>query len=466
MKENLLSVGIDLGTTTTQIVFSRIVLEISNATAVPDVRISDKEILYRSKIYFTPVLGNGKDINMDAIAEILEKEYSMAGINKEDITTGAVIITGETARKENAERVLHDLADFAGDFVVATAGADLESVLAGYGAGAAEYSKQETKGILNFDIGGGTTNAVLFSNGNIEETFALDIGGRLIRIGEDGKINYVSERLYRFMSEIGLDIHLGEKADYGKLSMLADGLAKILTGISAGRLLTQGEKSLFIGHEAEIAMPHKVMFSGGVAEFTEDCHDMSSPEKYSQYGDFGPLLGNKIYKAFKAEGIDILRAKERIRATVIGAGSYSLHISGSTISAEASALPMKNVPVLYINNNDPQMISQALQQKLHIFPDRMPAISFSGKQSPSYVEVKALAKAIAEGLQERNPDNLIVLMEADFAKALGMLLKQELPDINVICLDCIRARDGDYADIGKPLGSVVPVVVKTLVFNE
>ena len=88
-----------------------------------------------------------------------------SGFRQADISTGAVIITGETARKENAKQVLAALSDFAGDFVVATAGPDLESILAARGAGIDEYSKEHHNRILHFDIGGGTSNLALYDSG-------------------------------------------------------------------------------------------------------------------------------------------------------------------------------------------------------------------------------------------------------------------------------------------------------------
>ena len=105
MREELLSVGIDIGTSTTQLIFSKIIIEnmASNYT-VPRIVIVDKEIIYRSEIYFTPLVSL-KEIDGPRVKEIIEKEYQKAGIDKAKIKTGAVIITGETPRKENAKEV-------------------------------------------------------------------------------------------------------------------------------------------------------------------------------------------------------------------------------------------------------------------------------------------------------------------------------------------------------------------------
>lgn len=129
MQETILSVGIDIGTSTTQLIFSRLTIEnLASNYTVPRISIVNKEVFYRSGIYFTP-LKSQTEIDAAKVKEIIRKEYEKAGRKPEDLQTGAVIITGETARKQNANRVLETLSDMAGDFVVATAGPDLESVL-------------------------------------------------------------------------------------------------------------------------------------------------------------------------------------------------------------------------------------------------------------------------------------------------------------------------------------------------
>lgn len=122
MHEVILSVGIDIGTSTTQLIFSRLTLENrASSYMAPRIAIVDKQVIYRSKIYFTP-LRSATEIDAESVKKIVRAEYSAAGMTPADIRTGAVIITGETARKRNANEVLAALSDLAGDFVVATAG--------------------------------------------------------------------------------------------------------------------------------------------------------------------------------------------------------------------------------------------------------------------------------------------------------------------------------------------------------
>lgn len=460
MEQSLLSVGIDLGTSTTQLIFSRIYLTDAAMCAVPDIKITKKEIIYRSAIHFTPLL-NRQEIDLPAVEDIIRHEYERAGVTKDDIETGAVIITGETARKENAEKVLQQLSAFAGDFVVATAGPDLESVLAGFGSGAAERSKHVDGDVVNFDIGGGTTNAAVFVNGQVRETFALDIGGRLIHV-DDHKITYVSKRLTPLLEEMGISLHPGDEGDFNTLRRVTDAFATVLVKLFRGNELTAGEASLGITALPQEGWHGEPTFSGGVGECVYTAEPVETIEEAAKFGDIGPLLGQSIRQAFGTALLTDVPA-ERIRATVIGAGSHSLHISGSTVYIDEAVLPLKNIPVVAVQG----LSDTAGQQKLQLFPDSLVAIALQEERSPSYGKVKELAKKLAAMLQYyiQRQQIVIILLDADFAKALGMTLQALIPEKKIICVDNITAHDGDYVDIGRPVSSVVPVVVKTLIFK-
>ena len=200
----LISMGLDVGTTSTQMVFSRLRIENkAGSFAVPELTIESREILYESPVQFTPLL-SGELVDADALRSMVDAQYAAAGIAKEDVDTGAIIITGETSRKENARAVLESLAGYAGEFVVATAGPDLESVLAAKGAGAVAYSERTGKRVLHMDIGGGTSNLALIEDGKIVATSCLNVGGRLLKIAPDGKLTYVSPVLQGIFSAFAM----------------------------------------------------------------------------------------------------------------------------------------------------------------------------------------------------------------------------------------------------------------------
>ncbi|MDF2987732.1 MAG: Ethanolamine utilization EutA, partial [Eubacterium sp.] len=258
--------GIDIGTTTTQVIFSKLVLQNhSSGFSVPEVKIADKQILYKSEIHFTP-LKSFEVIDGDKLKNVIAAEYLKSGIKPEEIHTGAVIITGETARKENARLISEQLAGLAGDFVVCTAGPDLEAILAGWGAGAGEYSKKTTGRVINFDIGGGTTNAVVFSDGLVEDVFAADIGGRLIRLDPGGELAYISERLAPVLRQLGIELKAGEMPDFSDLKKLVDRLSDMFMELICEKEISEDTRKLFILHEYKGLKAEHIMFSGGVAD--------------------------------------------------------------------------------------------------------------------------------------------------------------------------------------------------------
>lgn len=192
------SIGLDIGTSTTKLIVSKLLIaNQQNQFTLPGCQIIDRRVTYASSIYTTPML-NDVEIDVQRLTVLLEQEYKNAGISLDQVEAGAVIITGETARKQNAESIVHYLAEHAGDFVVATAGADLEGILAAKGSGAIDRSAETNAVIANIDVGGGTANIALCQNGKVIETFTLHVGGRLIRLNEDGLVTYVSSHLTEF----------------------------------------------------------------------------------------------------------------------------------------------------------------------------------------------------------------------------------------------------------------------------
>jgi ethanolamine utilization protein EutA len=267
MLQELLSIGIDIGTTSTQAIFSKLTLASQASIAtIPELKIVKKEILYRSPIYFTPLLDHER-IDFLTLKDILFSEYQNSGFKPCDIQTGAIIITGETSRKENADLVLDNLAGLAGDFVVTAAGPDLESVLAGFGAGAAEFSKKYSGPVINFDIGGGTTNAGIFFNGEAIDSFALDIGGRLVTFDDNQNITYISDRIQSLIHQCRLNLKIGEQVSFAALKQLSARLAEMFLELLARRPMTPETQNLFILHKHQALSIDAVSFSGGVAEY-------------------------------------------------------------------------------------------------------------------------------------------------------------------------------------------------------
>lgn len=460
----LLSVGLDVGTTSSQMVVSRLAIENkAGAFSVPEMEIAERQIVYKSPVYFTPLMGRDL-VNGAALRDIVEQEYTKAGISRGDVDTGAIIITGETSRRENARAVLEALADLAGDFVVATAGPDLESVLAAKGAGAVAYSERTGKRVLHFDIGGGTSNLALIEDGKIVATTCLNVGGRLVKIDRDRRMCYVSPVLKGLFAG-----QPGQHADKGDLTALAEGLARVLE-MAAGlrepdawlqKLETKGiatplgplacaecsraQPGSWRDAARELArndIPKVISFSGGVA----DC--IETQWNWLEFGDIGPLLGQAIRRSRLCQQAYMLGA-ETIRATVIGAGSHSAQLSGSTVFYQNVDFPLKNLPV-----------AERLGDLSRL--DGPGVLALRG-DAADFAAVQALAAEIAG----RVSGPVLVAVEQDMAKALGVQLALRLgPGAQILCIDRVRLGEGDYLDVGAPVGPALPVVVKTLVMGK
>ncbi|WP_341729133.1 ethanolamine ammonia-lyase reactivating factor EutA [Brooklawnia sp.] len=476
MTETIISVGIDVGTSTTEVVFSRLTIEnVAGAFVVPRISIVDKTVSYRSQIYTTPLI-NPELIDVDALRAIVEGEYLAAGITPAEVHTGAAIITGETARADNAEQVLKALSELAGDFVVATAGPQLESVLAARGVGIDSWSKENPQVIANLDIGGGTTNIAAYRFGQLLGASCLDIGGRLVRVA-DGTISYVSQQIRRLAETSGIPLAVGDSADLGRLQTLARVMARHL---AMGVGLAQPDEihaSMYTnaGHRlASEIIPKVISFSGGVADLVDADRGLDP----FRYGDIGPLLGAAIADDSAFGLVKRYRGAETIGATVVGAGVHTTEISGSTIEYARELLPIRNVPILRVTDDEaaePARLAAAIKGQLALLnpddPSLSVAISFAGSHINSFASVQETAQAIMDGAAEvlNGPNPLVVVLENDRAKVLGQSLavRRGRRD-DVVCIDSVHTGLGDYIDIGAPVGAgqAVPVVVKTLVFND
>lgn len=456
MTDALLSVGVDLGTSTTQMIVSRLTVQNTAAPfTVPRMEITSREILYKSPIHFTPLL-SADTLDAAAIGNLLRQEYDRAGISPEQIRTGAVIITGETARKENARQVLAQISDLAGEFVVATAGPALESVLAARGAGADRLARERHRPVLHFDIGGGTSNLALYDeDGELADTGCLNIGGRLLKFTPQGQVTYVSPVLD------GLDVpQIGETATPQRLQGLLDTMVEQLVRAAGLLPRTPGEDRWITDKLPKLPdKPPILSFSGGVADLI-----LRQEENWLAYGDLGVLLGRAIAHSDLCRR-DYAIGAETIRATVVGAGSYATELSGSTVAYEGVSFPLQNLPAVSLTPGEEQLspdgLAAIIRQKRSVHEGPV-ALAMEGNVT-SYTDLTRLADGIRAGMEDSNP--LVVVLEKDVGKALGQALI--CPERAMVCLDGLHVPPGSYLDIAAPAagGAAVPVVVKTLAFS-
>ena len=443
MADTLLSMGLDVGTSTTQMVISRLTIENrASSFSVPEMEISKRDILYKSPVHFTPLLGEAL-VDGEKIRALVEQEYAAAGIGREQIDTGAVIITGESSRKENARAVLDALSQSSGEFVVATAGPHLESVLAAKGAGADQYSEEKDVTVLHIDIGGGTSNLALLKNGQVIATGCMNVGGRLLKFDEAGRV------LYRSPVLDGMDeLAVGQQPSPNQISALCQALVQALEMAAGLRPATELLQKYWTEEAGNPWLPpadvEVISFSGGVAE----CIRSRFPAL--KFGDIGPVLGETISQSRLCQKQYRL-GQDAIRATVIGAGAHSAQLSGSTVYYRGVDFPIKNLPVV-----------RSLQQLRQL--DGPGVLALPENNSLSYSHICQIADEIAENW----PDSpVLIAPETDMAKALGHALALRLPpERGILCIDRVRLPEGSFLDVGQPIGAALPVVVKTLILNR
>lgn len=457
MSDHLLSVGLDIGTTTTQMVVSMLRIENKGSSFhVPQMEIIDRQILYKSPIHFTPLLGQNL-VDGDKLRQLIEEEYRSAHITPQQVDTGAVIITGETSRKENARAVLQSLADYAGDFVVATAGPHLESILSAKGAGADHFSKETGKTVLHIDIGGGTSNLALIRRGKIVATGCMNVGGRLVKLDEDGCIIYRSAVLDGYLHE-----QVGQSLAQPSMQALCDTLTQALemaVGLRPVTSLLEHFWTTEAGFPWEIPTDVEMLsFSGGVSECIDHAYMPFS------FGDLGPTLGQSIAHSLLCRK-EYRLCPDSIRATVIGAGCHSTQLSGSTIFQQNMSLPIKNLPVIALTEEEQCSpdLHQLITKRLALHENDT-AIALPGFHAAHYHQITTLAEQISK---VSFPGAVIIVLQQDMAKALGHALALRLPKSSpILCIDSIHLSAESYLDIGAEVGAALPVVIKTLILEK
>ncbi len=473
----LVSVGIDIGTTTSHLVVTK--LTFANASlvnAAPNLAITNREIIYESEVLLTPLTATG-EIAAKQTAELIERAYQTIGLNKSDIDTGALIITGQSARARNAEAVSAHLAELAGSFVVESAGPHLESALAARGSQAVDYSQKTGLTILNIDIGGGTSNYALVVEGTIIETACLNVGGRMLQFDWAKKtISAISDsaQLVITSNPHFSELLVGNTIETGLVSQFAQELAKTIL-LTAKAVTTYPElmlTSALSNSQGQIQID-EIWLSGGVASaFTE--------EDLTKFSDLGVFLAKALAAELTKQNTAYKIAPRAIRATVIGAGLHTIQLSGSTIGFSAENLPLRNLKLIKVDattrSSVATQINQQMQQREHRWQQFPVALVLTGikKEMLSFTFLKDLAAELAQVfVTSKACEPFVLVAEVDLAMALSLILKGMLIDKRIITVDGINVAEGDYIDIGRPVSTSadpntqsLPIVVKTLLFYK
>lgn len=472
---DLLSVGVDVGTTTTQIIFSRLNLQdVSRPGQIPRIDITDRKVIYQSPIVFTPLI-DFETIDADRLNEIVRREYAAAGVDPSQVETGAVIITGETAKKKNADEILRALSGLAGEFVVSVAGPNVESLIAGKGAGAAQYSQKNYATVTNVDIGGGSANSATFRAGNLIGAAAMNYGGRILEVeNSTGRVRHIAEPAKHILHDIGLNLQVGDTPSLEDLRRFTDRMADVTVELIEGTSSPLAQKIYLTPPVGDSGKGSILMFSGGIGHYYYNPISIHSVSDATRHDDVGPLLAESLRKHPVLNTYTIVPPAETVRATVLGASTQTVTLSGSTIWAEREILPLKNVPVtrpMLPASLEPNAVSSSVSEAVGRWDVNLAtdpfAVALELDKPLDYDSLTQLAsglKSFADTMPSDRP--LIAIIERDYAQALGQTVKGLDPARALLVIDQVGLSEGDYIDIGTPLmdGRVVPLSVKTLIF--
>jgi ethanolamine utilization protein EutA len=474
---SLASVGIDIGSSGTQVIFSRLNLRRMGEDLSSRYFVVSRETLYQSPVSLTPYRSEEliDDVQLGAI---IDRAFAEAGLHPDDIDAGAVILTGEALRRENAQAIANLLAEQRGEFVCAAAGHHMESMLAAFGSGAARVSHDSGKRILNVDIGGGTTKLALVERGKVLATAALHVGGRLQVVDENHRVVRLDPAGRHLASKAGFRWSRGDVAEAAAMERVAEWMADAIIAALCARPIPADVQGLFLTEPLpDLGRIDGVMFSGGVAEYIYQ-------RETRDFGDMGRLLGFALRRKVDAGALPwpLLPPGECIRATALGASEYSVQLSGNTIyiSNPGALLPRRNLQVLQPSYSckgpvDPDRLARAIREHFKAFDlvegESEAALALRWEGAPSYERIAAFALGIRRGLThtiaKRMP--VYVMVDGDIAQTLGALLRDEMGvESEILVIDGVILWDFDYIDLGRIRmpSQTVPVTVKSLVFSE
>jgi ethanolamine utilization protein EutA len=465
----LTSVGVDIGSSTSHLVFSRLELTLEGSRY----RVTKRDILNESQILLTPYVDDTR-IDVEALETFINEQYKAAKIQRADVDTGALILTGVAVRRRNARAIAELFAQEAGKFVAVSAGDGLEATMAAHGSGAVEHSQKMAGVVLNIDVGGGTSKFAICNNGKVQEVSAIDIGARLLAFDKDGAIVRIEESGRKHAGWAGFSVELGQKISDENLRKMISGMTQKLFAMLKPESINEEIKELLrlppLTYKGEIDC---VMFSGGVSEFIYN-------RAKTSFGDLGPLLAEEVHKRAAELGLFVMEPNARIRATVIGASQYTVQVSGNTIFiTPEDAVPVRNVAVvapefpLHEDDFTKEAVRDALLnalRRLDLLHGRQPvAVAFHWDGSATFFRLQAFCGGVAEGLKDifAKDHPLVLVNDGDIGGIVGLHFQEELQlQTPIISIDGIALSDFDYIDIGAliPSSGAVPVVIKSLIF--
>jgi ethanolamine utilization protein EutA len=472
----LTSVGIDVGTATSQIIFSRLVLRRLSRELSSRFVVTERKTLYLSPVHFTPYAGGRERIDDQALGRLVDSAYQETGITAEQVDTGAIILTGEAIRRDNARAIADLFSAQRGNFVCASAGHNFEALLSAHGSGAVALSAERQCRVLNIDIGGGTTKLAVAERGRVLSTAAFHVGGRLLAIDDAGAISVLEPGGQFLARQVGLQWQIGDRVTAAQIERLADHMARAVLTLARDEKPGPELERLWLTPALRGAKSYDaIVFSGGVGEYVYG-------KEVNSFGDLGAPLGKALQGLINSGAFawPVAPARECIRATVMGAAQHTIQVSGNTIyRSNEELLPRKNLqalrpPIDLSDNLDPSAVAQVIENHFQAFDlkegDAEVALVFRWDGSPAASRIAAFCRGLMEGLPAtvRNRRPIYLVFDHDLAGLVGTVLKNDFQlENDVLAIDGVTLHDFDFIDLGKALepSGTVPVTIKSLVFR-
>jgi ethanolamine utilization protein EutA len=473
----LTTVGIDIGSSTSHLMFARVHLQRLATALSSRFVVVDRKVLWQSPILLTPYVADFT-IDTKKLAAFIARSYADAGLTRAEVDSGAVILTGEALKRRNARAIADLFSEEAGKFVCASAGHHMECQMAAHGSGAVRLSKTRGVTVLNIDIGGGTTKFALIRNGELLATSAIAVGGRLV-VEDAAAVVRLEDPAKEMAAALGIDVVLGKPLPLAGRRALIARMVELIMAMIDRREPDELTSRLLVTEawpESVAQMPIDAMtFSGGVAEYLYG-------RERARFGDLGADLAHELRHALSHHsGPVVWDPGQGIRATVIGAAQFSVQISGNTIKiSNPESLPISNLPViacdfhLHSEDVDSEQVVAAVRRALTRSDveegSSSVALAFPWQGDPVHRRLHAVAEGICAALPRTlaNGLPLVLLIDGDIGMSLGRVIRYETaPGANVIAIDGVQLKQFDYVDIGRVIEftNVVPIIIKSLLFK-
>jgi ethanolamine utilization protein EutA len=303
----------------------------------------------------------------------------------------------------------------------------------------------------------------------------MNYGGRILELDHaTGRVRHIAEPAKHILNDIGLRLEIGDSPSLDDLRRFTDRMADMTVELIEGTSSPLAQKIYLTPPVGASGKGSVLMFSGGIGHYYYNPISIHSVSDATIHGDVGPLLAESLRGHPVLSSYTVVPPAETLRATVLGASTQTVTLSGSTIWAESEILPLKNVPVIrpiLASSLEPGTVAKGIAEAVirwdvDLATDPF-AVALELHRSLDYESLMQLANGLKEFSNSMPGDRpLIVIIERDYAQALGQTVKGLAPSRALLVIDQVGLSEGDYIDIGTPLmdGRVVPLSVKTLIF--